>query len=151
MQAFRSLAVVCLQACLSFGISGCTAPTPPQQASPTQIDAELNRMHDQLHITPAQEAKWNALTQELKTTSQRMQQMDAARAQKAPSMTGMDEMTSREQMMQARVDAMQKIRPKAEQMHSSLSPEQKSMWDNVMISRQVGDCRLLCRSGLGGF
>ena len=60
-------------------------------------------------------------------------------------------MKSREQIMQARMDAMHKISPKAKDTYSSMSPEQQRMWDNVVVSRQVGDCGLLRRSGLGGF
>ena len=163
MPCVRSLAMICLQVPMVVAISGCGAPASTQQAqpplaapafaqaSPAEVDTELRKLHDQLRITPAQETQWNSLSQELKDASRKMQQTEAARSQTAASMRGMDEMKSREQIMQARMDAMHKIRPKAEQMYSSMSPEQQHMWDNVVVSRQVGGCGLLCRSGLGAF
>ena len=84
-RVFQSLAIICLQVPMVVAISGCGAPASTQQAqpplaapafaqaSPPEVDTEATKIHHQLRITPAQETQWNALSQELKDASRKMQ------------------------------------------------------------------------------
>jgi periplasmic protein CpxP/Spy len=123
------------------------AAAPAATASPAEVDAQLRSLHDQLGLTPAQERQWNVLSRELQDTSRKMRDME--QSQSASTKDVVQAMRAHENMLHARMDAMQTIMPSAEKLYSEMTPQQRNRWNNVMLSSQVGGCGLLCRVGLG--
>jgi hypothetical protein len=98
--------------------------------SPDQLELLLGELHEDLHLTSAQEAAWESYADKIRALSADFAR-DQTQAQSAQSQKG----TAPEQIGRAvdiardRMTAMEDIADAAKALYTGLSPEQKTMAD----------------------
>ncbi len=91
----------------------------------TRLENHIAEMHRRLHITPAEEPKWDAFAQVMRDNAERMDQAFKARATQSASMNAVDDLRSYAAIAQAHAEDMQRLVPAFEQLYSVLTPQQQ--------------------------
>jgi protein CpxP len=134
------------QPALQFAQASSTTPPPSgAKATPRQhrsmadrIEERIKSLHDQLKITPDQEAQWKAVADAMREDSKAMQSIVAERRQNRASMTAVDDLQSYEKVAETHVQGLQKLIPAFQTLYASMSPDQKKNADMVFAQRRGG-------------
>ena len=113
------------------------APTKQPHARATtisDIDEWIAYLHDQLHITPAQTAQWNAVAQVMKDNAESIHRLVEERNQNQKAMDAVDDLRSYEQLTEAQVDGIKRLIPVFETLYAGMSDDQKKNADIVFAS-----------------
>ena len=105
------------------------APAAAAKASRSRIDrveARITRLHATLNITPAQEDLWKNVTQVMRDNAQTMEALTKARAEKATTMTPVDDLKSYAELADAHADGLKQFVPVFEPLYASMSDAQKA-------------------------
>jgi hypothetical protein len=95
------------------------------------VEAEIKRLHDELHITSAQEQQWQAVAAVMRNNAQEMGDLVRQRAQNASDMSAVDDLRSYQQIAEAHAQELSKLVPPFEQLYGMLSDEQKKDADSA--------------------
>lgn len=110
------------------------APSPRPAAKATRTDhveARITMLHAKLAITPAQEPAWQNLIQVMRTNAQTMQALSTARADKAKTMTAVDDLKSYAEITTAHAEGLKTFLPVFETLYASMSDAQKAQADTL--------------------
>jgi hypothetical protein len=99
------------------------------------VEARIKELHRKLHITEAQKAQWDALTQVMRENAQAMAEVEKQRAADASSMNAVDVVKSYSAVIDAHEDGMKKFVPAFENLYNSLSDAQKKTADAMFRVR----------------
>jgi protein CpxP len=92
-------------------------------------------LHSQLHITSAQEPKWNKFAAVMRNNARQLDQAYQQRADKLDSMNALQNMESYARIEKTRVNDVQKLVPAFRTLYASLSPQQKKTADELFRAR----------------
>jgi len=114
--------------------------TPPTSAeavtaSSDRIEARIKELHKRLHVTAAQEAPWNNLTQVMRDNAQVMVALQNQRVADTQSMNAVDSVKSYASVIYAHRSGMMKFVPAFTAFYDSLSDAQKKTADSMFRSR----------------
>jgi periplasmic protein CpxP/Spy len=136
----RTLAVASLigAALLSSPTMAQTAePKPPAAAAatsskPETVEQRIVSLKASLNITADQEKKWDAVAGAMRENASAMDKLiTAKRAQKAASMTAVDDLKTYQEFSQAHLDGLKNLIPDFKALYDSMSAEQKANADQV--------------------
>ena len=88
-------------------------------------------LHAKLAITPAQEDLWKNLTQVMRDNEQTMEALTKARADKAKTMTAVDDLKSYAEITTAHAEGLKKFIPAFEALYGNMSDAQKTQADTL--------------------
>lgn len=100
-----------------------------------RVETRIKQLHDQLHITAAQEPQWNGVAQAMRDDAASMQAVIAKRRQNRGQMSAVDDLRSYEEVAETHVAGLQKLIPAFQALYDTMSPEQKKNADTA-FSRQ---------------
>lgn len=115
--------------------SSATAAAQPTQSMQQMVDQRIAEMHSQLHITSAQEAKWNKFAGVMRNNAKQLDQDYQARADKLDSMNALQNMESYARIEKTRVNDVEKLVPAFRTLYASLTPQQKQTADQLFRQR----------------
>ena len=118
------------------------APAETQQTAPVHkhvkhrmdtnsIEARIQTLHHQLHITAQQEPQWDAVAQIMRDNATSMRQMVSDRQTKDVSMSAVDDLRSYEAIADAHADNLKKLIPAFDALYSTMSDDQKKTADTL--------------------
>ena len=121
-------------------------PAPPNTPPPTmskpmaadQVETRIKSLHDQLKITPAQEAQWATVAQAMRDSASKINALIQQRAQSAKTMSAVDDLHSYQAIAQAHADGLGNLVPAFETLYASMSDAQQKNADAVFKKRPHG-------------
>jgi LTXXQ motif family protein len=111
-----------------------TKPAPAHASKGSTVDANEARiadLHAKLKITPAQEELWKSLTEVMRANAGAMEPLRKARAEKAPTMTAVEDFTSYAEIADVHADGVKKFVPVFTALYDSMSDAQKKNADTL--------------------
>lgn len=112
-----------------------TAKAAPRRTIAQMVDQRIADLHSQLHITRAQEPKWDKFAAVMRSNARQLDEAYRRRANKLDSMNALQNMESYADIERARVNDVQKLVPTFRTLYASLSPQQKHTADEVFRER----------------
>jgi periplasmic protein CpxP/Spy len=112
---------------------GASNPAPqqsPQGGAIAMVDARISELHKQLHITPAEEPRFTAYADVMRSNAQTMQTLFQQRAQ-SPDRSAIGMLRWYAKLTAAHAEAVSKLVPPFEALYQSMSDEQKKVADAV--------------------
>jgi len=115
------------------------APTATKQARATAsrasivdpVEARITDLHAKLKITPAQEDLWKNVTQVMRDNAKTMEPFRKARAEKAPPMAAVEDLTSYGEIAEEHAAGIKKFVPVFAALYESMSDTQKKNADSI--------------------
>jgi hypothetical protein len=110
------------------------APAPARAAKasrPDRVEARITMLHAKLAITPAQEPAWQNVTQVMRDNEQTMEALTKARADKAKTLTAVDDLKSYAEIANAHAEGLKKFIPVFETLYGSMADAQKAQADTL--------------------
>lgn len=101
-----------------------------------RVEERIAYLHSQLKITSAQEPKWKAFADVMRTNGQNMGRLFSERTKAQATQSALDNMRQYAQIAQAHADDMKQLVDAFEPLYDSFSPEQKQLADTTF--RQMG-------------
>jgi protein CpxP len=98
------------------------------------VDEWIAYLQDQLHITPAETAQWNAVAQVMRDNAESVHRLVEERNQNQKAMNAVDDLRSYEQLTEAQVDGIKRLLPAFETLYADMSDDQKKNADIVFSS-----------------
>ena len=95
------------------------------------VEAQITRLHDQLHITEAQTEQFNALAQVMRDNRNSHDELVKEKRQNADSISALDDMKAYAEIAQNHADGAKKLSAAFETLYSSLSDDQKKAADEA--------------------
>jgi hypothetical protein len=109
------------------------SPAPAQMPAPKasksrvdRVEARITQLHSTLKITPAQEELWKNVTQVMRDNAQQMEALTKARADKAKTMTAVEDLSSYAEIADAHAAGLKKFVPVFDALYASMSDAQKA-------------------------
>lgn len=96
-----------------------------QPVSAEKIEKHISHLHDQLEITPPQDATWNAFAQVMRDNSTRMNALLEKWSQNRNQMTALDNLKAHGEMADEHSQGLSKLIPVFATLYNSMSEEQK--------------------------
>ena len=128
-------ASVRLFATLALAASLALAPTlvraAGMDAHEDRAEMRISHMHDQLKITPAEEAQWGMVAQTMRDNAKTMDGLTQARLSRGKGMTAIDDLQSYGEISEAHADAIRKLTPVFADLYASMSDAQKKEADSL--------------------
>jgi protein CpxP len=103
-------------------------------ARPSKVDraeARIKDLHAKLNIAPAQEDLWKNVAQVMRDNATTMETLTKGRAEKAQTMTAVDDLKSYGEITEAHADGLKKFVPVFEALYASMSDAQKKNADTI--------------------
>lgn len=98
----------------------------------------LQKIHDRLAITPAQEPKWDAVVATLRENAQAMRANPASTALRGGKLTAVQDLRAAADLARARADALQRMIPPVDALYATLSPDQQRAADETLSRAMRG-------------
>ena len=121
-------------------VAGAPAAKMPKQeqravdnASPARVKAQITELHDKLHITSAQEGKWEEVAEAMRATAKEMRTKltDRSEKVKTASLTAIDELRAYQDLQQVQYDGVKRLVDQFEKLYGVMTPDQKMNADAV--------------------
>jgi periplasmic protein CpxP/Spy len=111
------------------------APAAPTATAPQSIEARveayIEKLHQELHITPAQEAQWKRYATVMRQNARAMERAFMKRARQLSSMNAVANLKSYERLAEAHVQRLRKLVPAFQNLYAAMPAEQKKLADEV--------------------
>lgn len=108
-------------------------PAPRGDFRPAQrIQGRLQKFHDSLGITPAQQPQWDAVVATLRENAQAMRGSPARQAVRSGQLNAVQDMHAFADLARQRADAAQRMIPPVEALYAVLSPQQRQTADRAL-------------------
>ena len=108
---------------------------PAKTAVGAKLDHEeeqhINQLHDQLKITPEQEALWNNVAEIMRNNDKKIDTLVKERHDKASTMTAVEDLRSYGEVTATHAADIKTFIPAFERLYDSMSAAQKATADNV--------------------
>ncbi len=104
----------------------------PAQGVQQRIQGRLQKFHDRLGITPAQQPQWDAVAAALRENAQAMRGSPALQAVRSGQLNAVQEMHAFADVARQRADAAQRMIPPVEALYAVLSPQQRQAADQAL-------------------
>lgn len=101
----------------------------------------LQKIHDRLAITPAQEPKWDAVVATLRENAQAMRANPASTGLRGGKLTAVQDLRAAADLAHARADALQRMIPPVDALYAVLSPDQQRAADETLSRAMRGGSR----------
>jgi periplasmic protein CpxP/Spy len=120
----------------------------PQAASPAasmaghgkhsadRTELRIKQLHDQLRITPDQEALWGTVAQSMRDSAQSMRASLTDRSTRLKTMTAVEDLKSYQAVADQHAAGLKQLVPAFESLYASMTPAQQKRADQVFGSRQ---------------
>jgi hypothetical protein len=107
------------------------------------VEQRITTLHAALKITPAEDAKWNAVAQAMRENASNMDQLVAENRKMAPQdMSAVDDLKSYQKFAQAHVDGLKNLISSFTALYSAMPDAQKKVADTVFeASHQTAAAR----------
>jgi LTXXQ motif family protein len=102
------------------------------------VEGRIAFLKAELHITDAQQPLWNALAEAMRADAKEMQGLRSQMMDAAQATTPLGRLEAREKLLQARLDAVRKLKSAVDPLYAALSNEQKKMADQLMSGPGMG-------------
>lgn len=148
----RSLAVPATAAFLAgsmLAASKAQSPAPPaaepspaitaQHYSDAAVEARIERLHDRLKITAAEEAQWDAVAQIMRANARELEALIEQRDQQAGIMSALDNLRNYQQIADAHADGLKKLVPVFTALYDAMPDTQKATADAIFGRRVRGN------------
>lgn len=101
------------------------------------VETRIKELHSKLHVTAAQEAKWNNVTQMMRDNAKAMVDLQKDRAEdaKSPSETAVEVLKSYSGVVDAHAAGIHKFIPVFQAFYDTMSEEQKKTADSLFRKR----------------
>ena len=96
------------------------------------IQHRLQRLHERLAITPAQQPQWEAVVAALRENAVAMRGNPSWQAVRSGRLSAPQELRAVSDLAQQRADAMQRMVPPVDALYAALSPEQRQIADKAI-------------------
>ena len=117
-------------------VARAAASTAPEGRREGQVERRIRTLHARLKITPQQEAQWEQFAQVMRDNARNADQISAERAQRLnQQMSAVDDLQSYAEITQAHAQDVQRLVPAFQALYNSLSPEQRTLADQVFRNR----------------
>ena len=126
-----SPAAAATTAATSTAASSEPAPAATQTGAEQRVEQHIKRLHAQLQITPAEEAKWQQFADVMRSNARAMDDLFAARAERYATMTALQDMQSYEQLAETHSQHLQKLVPAFANLYNAMPAEQQRLTDQV--------------------
>ena len=100
------------------------------------IEARISALHNKLHITAAQEAKWKDMAQVMRENGQKMRDMVTERSTKLKTMNALDDLKSYQAIADQHADGLNRLIPAFEALYAEMTPAQQKNADHVFGQHQ---------------
>jgi hypothetical protein len=100
-------------------------------AMDARVESRIKDLHTRLAITAAQEDSWGKVVQVMRDNESTMAALTSARADKAASMTAVDDLNSYAEIASAHADGLHKFAPVFGTLYDSMSDAQKANADAI--------------------
>ncbi|MGI4793274.1 MAG: Spy/CpxP family protein refolding chaperone [Janthinobacterium lividum] len=119
------------------------AAAPDSAATPGHgrggyMSERLQKIHDRLAITPAQEPKWDAVVATLRENAQAMRANPASTALRGGKLTAVQDLRAAADLARVRADALQRMIPPVDALYATLSPDQQRAADETLSRAMRG-------------
>ena len=108
------------------------AATPAAHAAPkhvSRVEARLAKLHEELHITPAQETQWSAVAEAMRDNAKAIHALVVERNAKTATMNAVDDLRSYAAISDARTDGLKKLIPAFDALYGAMTDDQKKVAD----------------------
>ena len=129
--AIAAAAIACVVSLAEPAMAADTAPTAQAGTTKDPVEAQITRLHNQLHITPAQAEQFNAVAQIMRDNRTAHADLVKEKRQKEATMTAVEDLQAYAQIAQSHADAVKKLSAAFETLYGSLSDSQKKAADEV--------------------
>jgi hypothetical protein len=127
------------------GLAGAPLPAvaqsskPPAAAAatsskPETVEQRITELKTALKITPAQEAKWNAVAQAMRANAAAMDKLVQAKRAKMENMTAVEDLQTYRDFSQAHLDGLKNLIPAFDALYKSMPAEQQKNADQVFMN-----------------
>lgn len=116
------------------GENGGTAATP--RGGLGWVQQQVERLHRQLKITPAQEAAWNQFADVMLANARHTDEMYQDRSQHFETMNAVENVKNYQAIIQAEAEGLAKRAASFQALYDSLAPEQKQAADRIFRYQQ---------------
>lgn len=106
-----------------------------ETASSDRVEARIKDLHQRLHVTAAQETRWNNLAQVMRDNAKAMVDLQNQRVADTQSMSAVDSIKSYGSVIEAHEAGMTKFIPAFTALYDSMSDAQKKTADSMFRSR----------------
>lgn len=113
-----------------------TEPAPDSSEASAAVESRIKELHNQLHITAAQQTQWDNLVQVMRDNAKTMIDLQRQRASDVNSMNAVDAVKSYAAVVQAHEQGINKFVPAFQSLYDSMSNQQKKIADE-MFQRRV--------------
>jgi hypothetical protein len=103
----------------------------PGKTAQERVERRIEELHAQLHITPAEEAQWNAFAQVMRENARDMDEAFMQRAQQFATMNAVQNMQSYERIAEDHAQRIQKLVPAFQALYDAMPDQQKQLTDRV--------------------
>jgi|SRR5580658_1780029 hypothetical protein len=107
-----------------------------ESSKPAAVEARIRDLHKRLHITAAQKAQWDNLTQVMRDNAQAMMSLEKERTADVQAMNAVDVVKSYSTVIEAHEAGMKKFIPPFEALYDTMSPAQKKTADSLFRYRE---------------
>ena len=94
-------------------------------------EQHINQLHDQLKITPEQEALWNNVAEIMRSNDKKIDALVKERHDKASTMTAVEDLRSYSEVTETHAADIKTFIPAFVRLYDSMSAAQKATADNV--------------------
>lgn len=119
-----------VQAGVRPGSAEAAAPTAAPNAL-NWVQVQIDRLHRQLRITPAQENAWTQFAETMRVNARHLDELYQDRAERFENMSAVDNLRNYQQIVQAQADDLARKAATFQALYESLSPEQKLAADRI--------------------
>jgi periplasmic protein CpxP/Spy len=120
----------------TLALAGPAPAAPDARSHADRVEARITMLHAKLAITAAQEPAWQNLTQVMRENAQTMEALRVARADKAPTVTALDDLKSYAEIATAHAEGLKKFLPVFETLYGNMSEAQKAQADTLFRGPQ---------------
>ena len=123
---------------LSLPVAAFAQAAPAAAAAPTpahDVEAHIQALHDQLHITKAEEPQWAVFAQQMRDNATAMGQAFETRGASLEQMNAVQDLQSYAQIAQIQSENMQKLAASFQTLYSGFPPAQQKLADGVFRVR----------------
>ncbi len=106
------------------------APAKPRRSPTERVEQRIKTLHEDLHITAAQEPLWAPVAQAMRDQATAVGQAIQQRRQNPPA-NAVDDLKAYEAIADAHAQSLQKLVPAFQALYASLSDEQKKAADTL--------------------
>lgn len=117
---------------LPFAILPAAAQTAPPTGGPA---ARIQQIHQMLHITPAQEADFNALVAAMRSNAASMRTVIQERPANAGT-NALESLRFEQKLAAAQAEGLRRLIAPFARLYAALSPSQKQAADRIFVPRQ---------------